>query len=178
MGSPRCIGVDPATIVPHLDSTGYIAQLANPLQVTDPPPAKECDPPRLRKTSLDEIRGDTSAATQRQRGLMQSAVYPGPQAVPIPPKGAARRPRTAHPRMGPEFKRELWPGTPVADAPIGDSVAAADCARFAPVRLGMSMVRLQNLCAREVSENRDAQVGRLRRSRSDTVVDHSVSHAS
>merc|ERR1712039_339356 len=153
--SPRCIGVDPQSVLPQFESSGYIAQLTFPADVHDARPGKEVL--KLRKTALDEIRGDESAATQKKRGRSQSAVYPGLQAVPQPSKGAVRRPHTAHPRLSPVFKRELWPGTPTVDSPIGNSIASSDCARYAPVRFGSSAVRLQRLCAHEAGKQEIAR---------------------
>mmetsp|Transcript_81778 Transcript_81778/g.176765 ORF Transcript_81778/g.176765 Transcript_81778/m.176765 type:complete len:290 (-) Transcript_81778:74-943(-) len=126
------------------NSDNFVAQLECPAEVRATPLGDAPDPPKLKKTAPDEIRGDFSAAEQRRRGCLQSAVYPGPMPPPDRPHSAAQGPRGCHPRAG--FKRGLWHGTGGCEtAPVGVSVAWSSSPRFAPVRLGSAAVRMQRI---------------------------------
>lgn len=144
-------GVVPQT----LDSAGYVTQLESPWEVTEPPRATAPPPPRLEKLLPEDIRADASAAEQLRRGFVQSAFQPGTQPAPKRPGWAVRRPRTAQPL--PVAQRRQWPAERLEAGPgLPISRASSITPRWAPVRCGQSIVRLQRAAAQSGGDTRVA----------------------
>lgn len=148
--------IDMAKMPGKLDSAGFITQLESPAEVPNRP-SPALLPPRLEKTAYDEMRADHSAAEQVRRGKVQSAFQPGTQPTPYPPEWAVQRPRTAHPRGAPEFQDRLWPCARSEHNHMGRTVSRAwsGSPRWAPIRCGQSVVRLQRV---SVLHGGDSQV--------------------
>eukprot|EP00443_Scrippsiella_acuminata_P127133 CAMPEP_0115583006 /NCGR_PEP_ID=MMETSP0272-20121206/5952_1 /TAXON_ID=71861 /ORGANISM="Scrippsiella trochoidea, Strain CCMP3099" /LENGTH=344 /DNA_ID=CAMNT_0003018009 /DNA_START=36 /DNA_END=1067 /DNA_ORIENTATION=+ len=135
----------PILVAQCFDSAGFLSQLECPMEVLQTPLEEGRAAPRLEKTALDEIRADHSAAEQVGRGRIQSAVQPGIQPAPQRPDWAIHAPRTAHPHGGPHLQRKLWQGARSEAAHVGASRAWSASPRWAPVRCGSSIVRLQRV---------------------------------
>jgi len=131
-----------AKVHPSFDSGGFVTQLEDPLAVTEPF-RTELVPPSLKKTAVDEIREDNSAASQIRRGRVQSSVQPGTQPVPRRPSWAPVHDRSVHPTDSPTFDRMLWYGAGSGLSGLGCSRAWSMSPRWAPVRCGQSIVRLK-----------------------------------